>query len=173
MSNINYDLTRIKAFLFDVDGVLSSDCIPLSETGDPLRTANIKDGYALQLAVKQGYQVGIITGAYTENIRLRFERLGVRHIYLGSSEKLNDYEDFLRKTGLTDEAIAFAGDDIPDYEVMKRVGLPVAPASAAPEIKAIAKYISPKNGGEGVARDIIEQTMKAQGKWMMDQAFGW
>ena len=173
MSNINYDLTRIKAFLFDVDGVLSSDCIPLSETGDPLRTVNIKDGYALQLAVKLGYQVGIITGAYTENIKLRFERLGVRYIYLGSSVKLNDYEDFLLQTGLKDDEIAFAGDDIPDYEVMKRVGLPVAPASAAPEIKEIAKYISPKNGGEGVARDIIEQTIKAQGKWMMKEAFGW
>jgi 3-deoxy-D-manno-octulosonate 8-phosphate phosphatase (KDO 8-P phosphatase) len=173
MSAIKYDLTTIKAFLFDVDGVLSSDCIPLSENGDPLRTVNIKDGYALQLAVKQGYQVGIITGAYTENIRLRFERLGVQHIYLKSSVKLIDYEDFLRKTGLKDEDIAFAGDDIPDYDVMKRVGLPVSPASAAPEIKALAKYISPRNGGEGVARDIIEQTMKAQGKWMMGDAFGW
>jgi len=173
MSNINYDLTKIKAFLFDVDGVLSSDCIPLDNHGEPARTVNIKDGYALQLAVKQGYQVGIITGAYTENIRLRFERLGVQHIYLKSSVKMNDYEDFLRKTGLKDEEIAFAGDDIPDYEVMKRAGLPVAPASAAPEIKEIAKYISLKNGGEGIAREIIEQTMKAQGKWMKGDAFGW
>ena len=173
MSTIKYDLTKIKAFLFDVDGVLSSDCIPLSENGDPLRTVNIKDGYALQLAVKQGYQVGIITGAYTENIRLRFERLGVQHIYLKSSVKLIDYEDFLRKTGLKDEDIAFAGDDIPDYAIMQRAGLPVAPASAAPEIKELAKYISSRNGGEGVARDIIEQTMKAQGKWMMGDAFGW
>ena len=168
MSNIKYDLTGIKAFLFDVDGVLSSDCIPLAKNGDPLRTVNIKDGYALQLAVKQGYQVGIITGAYTENIRLRFERLGVQHIYLSSSEKLIDYEDFLQKTGLRDEDIVYVGDDIPDYDIMKRVGLPVAPASASPEIKALAKYISGKNGGEGVARDIIEQTMKAQGTWSLD-----
>ena len=173
MSTINYDLTQIKAFLFDVDGVLSSDCIPLAENGDPLRTVNIKDGYALQLAVKQGYQVGIITGAYTENIKYRFERLGIQYIYLKSSVKLIDYEDFLHKTGLKDEDIAYAGDDIPDYDIMKRVGLPVAPASAAPEIKAIAKYISPRNGGEGVARDLIEQTMKAQGKWMKEDAFGW
>jgi len=173
MSNIQYDLTSIKAFLFDVDGVLSSDCMALSETGDPLRTVNIKDGYAMQLAVKQGYEVGIITGAYTENIRIRFERLGVQHIYLKSSVKIIDYEDFLQKTGLKDEEIVFAGDDIPDYGIMKRVGLPVAPASAAPEIKEIAKYVSAKNGGEGVARDIIEQTMKAQGKWMEGDAFGW
>ena len=173
MNNIQYDLTSIKAFLFDVDGVLSSDCMVLSETGDPLRTVNIKDGYAIQLAVKQGYQVGIITGAYTENIRIRFERLGVQHIYLKSSVKILDYEDFLRKTGLKDEEIVFTGDDIPDYDIMKRVGLPVAPASAAPEIKEIAKYISARNGGEGVARDIIEQTMKVQGKWMKGEAFGW
>jgi len=173
MSNIKYDLTQIKAFLFDVDGVLSSDWIPLAENGDPLRTVNVKDGYALQLAVKQGFQVGIITGAYTENIRYRFERLGVQHIYLNSSVKMNDYEDFLGKTGLKDEVIVFAGDDIPDYDVMKRVGLPVAPASAAPEIKEIAKFISHKNGGEGIAREIIEQTMKAQGKWMKSDAFGW
>ena len=173
MSSINYDLTKIKAFLFDVDGVLSADCIPLNNHGDPVRTVNIKDGYALQFAVKQGYQVGIITGAYTENIRYRFERLGVQHIYLKSSVKMNDYEDFLCQTRLTDEAIAFAGDDIPDFDVMKRVGLPVAPASAAPEIKEIAKYISLKNGGEGIAREIIELTMKAQGKWMKGDAFGW
>jgi 3-deoxy-D-manno-octulosonate 8-phosphate phosphatase (KDO 8-P phosphatase) len=173
MSNIKYDLTKIKAFLFDVDGVLSFDCIPLSEAGDPVRMANVKDGYALQLAVKQGFQVGIITGAYTENIRYRFERLGVRHIYLSSWTKINDYEDFLAKTGLKDEEIAFAGDDIPDYEVMKRVGLPIAPASAAPEIKEIAKFISQKKGGEGIAREIIEQTMKAQGKWLQGDAFGW
>lgn len=173
MSSINYDLTKIKAFLFDVDGVLSSDCISLAENGEPNRTVNIKDGYALQLAVKHGYQVGIITGAYTENIRLRFERLGIQHIYLKSSIKLNDYEDFKRKTGLNDEEIVFVGDDIPDYESMKRAGLPVAPASAAPEIKEIAKYISSKNGGEGVAREIIEQTMKTQEQWMKGYAFGW
>jgi 3-deoxy-D-manno-octulosonate 8-phosphate phosphatase (KDO 8-P phosphatase) len=173
MTNINYDLTKIKAFLFDVDGVLSPDCIPLNEKGDPVRMANVKDGYALQLAVKQGFIIGIITGAYTENIRYRFERLGVQYIYLSSWTKINQYEDFLAKTGLKDEEIMYAGDDIPDYDVMKRVGLPVAPASAAPEIKEIAKYISHKNGGEGIAREIIEQTMKAQAKWMKGDAFGW
>ncbi|MDR2232621.1 MAG: HAD hydrolase family protein [Tannerella sp.] len=173
MSFINYDLTKIKAFLFDVDGVLSADSSPLSAAGDPVRTANVKDGYALQLAVKMGFQVGIITGGFTENVRLRFERLGVQHIYMSSSVKLSDYEDFLHRTGLQDDEIAFAGDDIPDYEIMQRVGLPIAPASAAPEIKAIARYISPLNGGEGVARDVIEQTMKVQGIWMTGEAYGW
>lgn len=173
MSSINYDLTKIKAFIFDVDGVLSSDCIPLDINGDPVRTVNIKDGYALQLAVKLGYHVAIITGAYTENIHLRFSRLGIEDIYLRSAVKIKDYDNFLQKTGLTDEVVAYAGDDIPDIEVMQRVGLPIAPASAAPEVKQVAKYISQKNGGEGIARELIEQTLKAQERWMKDDAFGW
>jgi len=173
MSSIPYDLRKIKAFVFDVDGVLSADRISLAENGDPQRTANIKDGYAMQLAIKCGYQIGIITGAYTENIRTRYARLGIQHIYLRSSVKMADYEDFLRKTGLKEEEIAYAGDDIPDYNVMRRVGLPVAPSTAAPEIKAIAKYISPLCGGEGIARELIEQTLKAQGQWMKGEAFGW
>lgn len=173
MSSINYDLNKIKAFVFDVDGVLSCDVIPLHPNGDPMRTVNIKDGYALQLAVKKGYQVAIITGGYTEAVRIRFSRLGITHIYMKSAVKLKDYQDFLEKTGLQPEEVMYAGDDIPDYEVMKFVGLPVAPADAAPEIKRIAKYISHKNGGHGVARDVIEQTMKAQGVWMGDEAFGW
>ena len=164
MSSINYDLSKIKAFVFDVDGVLSCDVIPLHPNGDPMRTVNIKDGYALQLAVKKGYHVAIITGGYTEAVRIRFSRLGITHIYMKSAVKVHDYKDFLNM---------YAGDDIPDYEVMTMVGLPVAPADAAPEIKRIAKYISHKNGGDGVARDIIEQTMKAQGHWMGDEAFGW
>ena len=173
MSSINYDLNKIKAFVFDVDGVLSCDVIPLHPNGDPMRTVNIKDGYALQLAVKKGYQVAIITGGYTEAVRIRFSRLGITHIYMKSAVKLKDYQDFLEKTGLQSEEVMYAGDDIPDYEVMKLVGLPVAPADAASEIKRIAKYISHKNGGHGVARDVIEQTMKAQGNWMGDEAFGW
>ena len=173
MSSINYDLTRIKAFVFDVDGVLSREVIPLSPDGDPMRTVNIKDGFALQLAVKKGYHVAIITGAYTEAVRVRFSRLGITHIYLKSAIKIRDYQDFLSKTGVQPEEVMYAGDDIPDYEVMRLAGLPVAPADAAPEIKQIAKYISSRKGGEGVARDVIEQTLKAQGHWMGQEAFGW
>lgn len=173
MSSINYDLKKIKAFVFDVDGVLSCDVVSLHPNGDPMRTVNIKDGYALQLAVKKGYQVAIITGGYTEAVEIRFSRLGIIHIYMRSAVKVRDYKDFMEKTGLHPEEVMYAGDDIPDYEVMQLVGLPVAPADATPEIKGIAKYISHKNGGEGVARDVIEQTMKAQGLWMSDEAFGW
>ncbi len=100
MSSINYDLSKIKAFVFDVDGVLSCDVIPLHPNGDPMRTVNIKDGYALQLAVKKGYHVAIITGGYTEAVRIRFSRLGITHIYMKSAVKVHDYKDFLKKTGL-------------------------------------------------------------------------
>lgn len=173
MSSINYDLKKIRAFVFDVDGVLSCDVIPLHPDGDPMRTVNIKDGYALQLAVKKGYEVAIITGGYTEAVKIRFSRLGIRHIYMKSAVKVHDYRDFLEKTGLKPEEVLYAGDDIPDYEVMQLVGLPVAPADAAAEIKQIARYISLCRGGEGVARDVIEQTLKAQGNWMGREAFGW
>lgn len=173
MSSINYDLRKIRGFIFDVDGVLSKDVIPLHPNGDPMRTVNIKDGYALQLAVKKGYQVAIITGGYTDSVKMRFERLGVKYIYMRSSVKMKDYTDFMNRTGLKPEEVLYAGDDIPDYEVMKQVGLPVAPADAASEIKDISLYISSKNGGEGIARDVIEQTMKTQGTWLTGEAFGW
>ncbi|MDR3253301.1 MAG: HAD hydrolase family protein [Tannerella sp.] len=170
---INYDLKKIRAFVFDVDGVLSSNRIPLAPDGDPMRTVNIKDGFALQLAVRKGFHVGIITGGYTEAVRIRYERLGIKHIYMRSSIKLVDYENFIAVTSLSEDEIVYCGDDLPDYQIMLRVGLPVAPSDADPEIKAIAKYISPLCGGYGVARDVIEQTMKAQGVWMSDEAFGW
>ena len=173
MSNIPYDLNQIKAVIFDVDGVLSQGTISLLPDGDPMRTVNIKDGYALQLAVKKKLHVGIITGARTASLQTRFSRLGITHIYLGSYTKLDDYYDFCAQTGLSNEQILYAGDDMPDFPVMKLVGLPVAPADAAPEIKDIARYISPYNGGDGVARDVIEQILKVQGLWMDGEAFGW
>lgn len=173
MSTINYDLSKIKAFIFDVDGVLSPDSIPLSPEGVPMRMVNIKDGYAINLAAQHGYGIAIITGGDTEAVRLRFARLGVKDIYMKSKIKINDFNDYIQKTGYKLEEIVYAGDDIPDYHVMQEVGLSVAPADAAHEIRAIAKYISHCKGGQGVARDIIEQVMKAQGKWMGDEAFGW
>jgi len=170
---INYDLKKIKAFVFDVDGVLSANRITLDMNGDPMRTVHIKDGFALQLAVKKGFEVGIITGGITESVRIRYERLGITHVYMGSFNKLTDYNDFKKKTKLKDKHIMYCGDDLPDYPIMQIVGLPVAPADAAPEIKDIAKYVSPYQGGDGLARDIIEQTLKVHGLWMDEEAFGW
>lgn len=174
MSGINYDLTQIKAFAFDVDGVLSSSNISLYPTGEPMRRVNIKDGYALQLTVKHGYHVAIITGGNTESVRKRFEGLGVQDLYMGAAVKLPILEEWMEKYGLRPEEVMFMGDDIPDYEAMKLVGLPCAPADAAIDILQIAKYISPCNGGDGCGRDVIEQVMRAQGEWLKDKrAFGW
>jgi len=171
---INYDLSKIKAMVFDVDGVLSDNTIAMDEEGQPLRTLNVKDGYAIQLAVKRGLVIGIISGGRSKNVENRYEYLGVKHIYMGSSYKLLDLEDLTKKAGIGLDEMLYMGDDIPDYEVMQRVGCPVCPADAASEIKEISKYVSFCNGGHGAARDVIEQVLKAQGKWMSDKvAFGW
>ena len=171
---INYDLRKIKALAFDVDGVLSGETILLHPGGEPMRTVNIKDGYALQLAVKMGLHVAIITGGRTEAVRRRYENLGVPDVYLGCAVKIKTYEEWLRKYGLTDEEVLYMGDDIPDYEVMRRAGCPCAPADAAPEIKEAAIYISHLRGDYGCGRDVIEQVLRSQGKWLKDEkAFGW
>lgn len=171
---INYDLTKIKAIIFDVDGVLSKQTVQMSENGDPLRTVNIRDGYAIQLAVKLGLKICIITGAKTQNIRKRYEGLGVMDIYLASSVKIKDYEDYIWRNRLKDEEVMYMGDDIPDIEIMRRAGCPVCPRDAAPDVCNVCGYISNVNGGEGCARDVIEQVLRARGKWLDDDtAFGW
>lgn len=171
---INYDLKKIKAIVFDVDGVLSGETIPLHPNGEPMRTVNIKDGYALQLAVKCGLIVAIITGGKTESVRQRYEGLGIKDVYLGAAVKTNEYAHLLQKYGLKNEEVLYMGDDIPDFEVMRLCGLPCCPADAAPEIKAISSYISHRIGGHGCGRDVVEQVLKAHGKWMSHEAaFGW
>jgi len=170
---ITYDLNLIKAFVFDVDGVLSSHKVYILMDGELMRSASVKDGYAIQLALKKGFEVCIITGGFSNDVMSRYRKLGVKHLYPCSANKLKDYNDFLKQTLLEDHQVMYCGDDIPDYQVMCKAGLPVAPADAAPEIKQIAKYISPINGGGGVARDIVEQTLKVQGLWMDDDAFNW
>lgn len=171
---INYDLKKIKAIIFDIDGVLSSTTIPMHPNGEPMRTVNIKDGYALQLAVKSGLHIAIITGGKTESVRIRYGNLGIKDIFMGAAVKINVYNEFLKKYGFSDDEVLYMGDDIPDYEVMAKCGLPCCPLDAAPEIKSISKYISHQIGGHGCGRDVVEQVMKAQGKWMSkDEAFGW
>lgn len=171
---INYDLKKIKAVVFDVDGVLSAETILLYSTGEPMRSVNIKDGYALQYAVKCGLVVGIITGGNTEAVRKRYEGLGIKDVFLGASIKTKEYEALKEKYGLKDEEILYMGDDIPDYEVMNRCGCPCCPSDAAPEIKEVSLYISHREGGRGCGRDVIEQVLRAQEKWMSDEkAFNW
>ncbi|MBO7272030.1 MAG: HAD-IIIA family hydrolase [Bacteroidaceae bacterium] len=170
---INYDLKKIKALVFDVDGVLSRETIPVALTGEPMRTANIKDGYAIQLAAKCGLHVAIITGARNEAVKVRYRGLGVNDIYIGASVKKECLEELMLMYELSAEEILYMGDDIPDYEVMQICGLPVCPCDAAVEIKQLSKYISSVRGGEGCVRDVIEQVLRAQGKWMEEGAFVW
>jgi len=171
---INYDLRKIRAIIFDVDGVLSCETIPMDADGMPLRTVNIKDGYALQLAVKLGLRVAIITGARVDAVRVRYEGLGLTDVYIGCSVKIRTYEEFLRRYELSDEQVMYMGDDVPDLEVMRRVGCPVCPKDACTEVKEASIYVSDRCGGYGCARDVIEQTLRAQGLWQMNAtAFGW
>lgn len=173
MSAINYDLTKIKSFIFDVDGVLSRQTVPHAEDGQPLRTTNVRDGYAIHHAIRSGLDVAVITGGRSEIVKRRLEALGVKYIYLRAYNKTEQLKEYMDATGYEPEEIMYVGDDLIDYLVMRQVGLPVAPADACPEIKAISKYVSPVIGGEGVARDVIEQVMKVQGKWMNDLTFYW
>ena len=171
---INYDLKKVRAVIFDIDGVLSANTITLYPEGEPMRTVNIKDGYAMQLAVKQGLRIAIMTGADVKSIRMRYEKLGVKDIFTGCSVKIQVYEKFLADNALSDEEVIFVGDDIPDYEVMSRCGCPCCPADACPDIKRVSRYVSNQNGGYGVGRDILEQVLRAQGKGLADKkAFGW
>lgn len=171
---INYDLKKVKAIVFDVDGVLSRQTITLASSGEPLRTVNIKDGYAIQLAQKLGLRIAILTGGNTQAIRIRYKNLGVEDVYMGCAVKIKTYEEFKAKYSLGDEEIVYVGDDIPDYEVMQRCGCPCCPADACCDIKAISTYVSSQNGGDGVGRDVVEQVLRAQGMWLSDaKAFGW
>ena len=174
-SMINYDLTKIKALAFDVDGVLSdNNVLLLSDGKNPHRTANIKDGYALQLAVKSGLEIAIITGGRSPEVGLRYAGLGIDHVFMGVSVKIEKFREWLADNQLAADEVLYMGDDIPDYEVMKACGCPCCPIDAAEEIKQIALYVSPKCGGHGCVRDVVEQVLRAQGKWMSDaQAFGW
>ena len=173
MSNFKEELSNVRAFVFDVDGVLSSSKIILHPGHELMRSMNIKDGYAIQYAVRKGFRICIITGGNSDSVGQRFVNLGVTDIYLRSKDKVDDLQDFLSKYGLKKSNILYMGDDLPDYLVMKEVGFPTCPSDAVEEIKSISMYISDKAGGEGCVRDIIEQVMRLQGKWMEPDAFTW
>lgn len=173
MTNFKEDLVRVKAFVFDIDGVLSLQTITLNSFGVPNRTVNLRDGYAIQLAVKKGYFMAVITGSNSKEYLKRLKQLGVKDVYLNSRSKLEHFNDFLKKHNLEKSDVLFMGDDIPDYEVMKVAGIPVCPSDADSEIKQVAYYISDKKGGEGCVRDVIEQVLRLHNKWMDTQGFTW
>jgi len=173
MANFKEDLVRVKAFIFDIDGVLSLQTINLNSFGLPSRTVNLRDGYALQLAVKKGYHIGIISGSRSKEYQKRLKFLGINDIYLRSRHKIEDFNHFLKKHNLDKSDVLFMGDDIPDYVVMKEVGIPVCPSDADSEIKQVSSYISDKKGGEGCVRDVIEQVLRLHNNWMDSDAFSW
>lgn len=167
-------LPHVRALVFDVDGVLSTAAIPLFPGGEPMRVINTKDGYALHQAHQRHIPLAIITGGATVAIRERFIGLGFDEVYMGAKTKTDTLKLFMEKYNVKPEEVLYMGDDIPDYDPMKMVGVPVCPADAVPEIKEISIYVSDKTGGNGCVRDVVEQVLKAKGLWMNDSvAFGW
>ncbi|MFN4763496.1 KdsC family phosphatase [Gillisia sp. Q332] len=161
-------LNHVDTFIFDVDGVLTDGSIQVSTQGDLLRTMNIKDGYALKTAQLAGYNVCIISGGKNEGVRLRLRDLGITNIFLGIQDKVEKLDEFFDVYEIDPENVVYMGDDIPDLYAMKMVGLPCCPQDAVQEIKAASRYISHKKGGKGCVRDVIEQVLKVQGKWMQN-----
>lgn len=158
-------LKNITTFIFDVDGVLTDGSVQVTDDGQSLRTFNIKDGYAMQLAVKRGYNLCIISGGDGIAMAKRFYNLGISDVFLGTGDKVEIFNNYLLDKNIKAENVLYMGDDIPDLKVMKLVGLPTCPADAVEEIKAISQFISPYSGGKTAVRDIIEKVMKVQHKW--------
>lgn len=171
--NYKAKLHEIKAFVFDYDGVISDGNIWSANDTIIARSGNVKDGYAMQYALRKGYLIAILSGGSGDSIRSRMKMLGVEDVYLGSHRKKEIFEDFLKDKQLLPEQVLYVGDDIPDYDVMRLAGVSACPADAAEEIKAVADYISHKNGGCGCVRDVIEQVLRLQGQWFHEDAKAW
>jgi 3-deoxy-D-manno-octulosonate 8-phosphate phosphatase (KDO 8-P phosphatase) len=173
MGNFKEDIGRVKAFVFDIDGVLSLQTINLNSFGVPNRTVNLRDGYALQLAVKKGYHVGVISGGNSKEYKKRLKSLGITDIFLNCQKKIDNFHEFLGRYNLNSSDVLYMGDDIPDIEVLKHAGVPVCPSDADSEVKQVSSYISDKRGGEGCVRDVIEQVLRLHNKWMDTDAYKW
>jgi len=173
MTNYKELLKNINTFIFDYDGVLTDGSIITLDDGEAYRTTNVKDGYALQLARKKGYRVVVISGAKADCMIHRLKALQIFDVFLGIENKLETFKTYLQKNNIDPSHVLFMGDDIPDYELMLASGLSSCPLDAAEEIKKVARYISHFAGGKGCVRDVIEQVLKVQGKWMNDDAYHW
>lgn len=158
-------LNNVKAFAFDVDGVFTDGNVVLHPSGELIRTTNTRDGYAVHVAIERGFPIAIITGGNSQSVKDRFKGLGVTDIYQGVTDKVEALEDFRFKYGIELSEILYMGDDLPDYEVLKKVGIPTCPADAVPEIRGLSVYISNYSGGKGCVRDVIEQVLRLNDKW--------
>lgn len=159
-------MNDITTFVLDVDGVLTDGTIHVTQNGEMLRNMNIRDGYAMKAAVENGYNVCIISGGKNDGVRIRLNNLGIQEVHLGVHDKVVILKEYLKNYNIDASQVLYMGDDIPDYWVMQQVGLPSCPQDAVPEIKNVSRYISHKLGGQGAVRDVIEQVMKVQGKWL-------
>lgn len=171
--NYKNKLHKIKAFVFDFDGVMTDGAVWVYADKETVRAGNIKDGYAIQYAVKKGYKIAVISGATSMSINNRMESLGVTDIFTGAGNKISIFNQYLKDNNLQADEVLYMGDDIPDYEIMKQVGVATCPADAAIEIKEIADYISHLNGGYGCVRDVIEQVLRLHDKWFHPDAVNW
>ncbi len=173
MSNYKEKLQSITTFIFDYDGVLTDGKVLVINGNEQLRSANVKDGYALQYAVKKGYKICVISGGKSLSVTQRMESLGVTDVFLGVEKKIETFNKYISDNNLDKSQVLYMGDDIPDYEVMLNVGVATCPEDAAMEIKAIADYISDVKGGEGCVRDIIEQVLRLHDNWFHKDAPHW
>lgn len=165
MGNFKEDIARVRAFVFDVDGVMTDGGIIPTPDGDFIRRYYAKDGYAVAYAIKLGYKVCIISGGRGEMLRRRLEMLGVSKMYLNCMDKIAAIDEFIAENGLDARDVIYMGDDIPDLDCMRRVGIPVCPADACSEVIEASRYVSEYDGGRGAVRDIVEQVLRAQGAW--------
>ena len=159
---------KVRLFVFDVDGVLTDGSLYVFADGEQVRKMNIKDGFALQLAVKKAYRMLVISGSFSEGVARRLEKLGISDVFMQVGDKKQLLQNYIAEKGISAEQVLFMGDDIPDYAVMKIVGLACAPANAAPEIKSVAHYVATKSGGEGCVREVIEKVLKINGHWELE-----
>ena len=168
MENKNYKelLKKITTFILDVDGVLTNGKILVTSKGKMLREMNTKDGFIIKYALDKGFKIFIISGGTNKGVKERLKDLGIDEIFLGDHTKKDTYEKLIKKYNLQMNEIVYMGDDIPDIPVMKKIGVPCCPNDAVPDVKQISIYVSKKNGGEGCVRDIIEQTLRVQNKWL-------
>ena len=173
MNDLQGILSQITTFIFDFDGVMTDGTVFCDFEGHPLRATNVKDGYALQLASKLGYHVAVISGAVCPSTIVRMNSLGVTDVFTGIPNKVLKLNEYIQEKNLKAEEIVFMGDDIPDLQVMQCVGLSACPADAVPEVRHISQFISERPGGKGAVRDLIEQVLKVQGKWMTAEAYSW
>lgn len=165
MLNFKQRLAKITTLMFDIDGVMTDGKVLVMDSGEMVRNINSKDGYALHLATVKGYRIVVISGGNNQAVQKALARTGINDVFIRQHDKLACYEEYRTANNLTHEEILYMGDDLPDHEVMSKVGVAVCPKDSASEIKALCQYISPRKGGEGCVRDVVEQVLRVQGNW--------